>query len=258
MMETIDRNPNRHDIGELEESFRRLGKEMGLWRHGYALKCRCKQVFREFAFTGSNMLEIGCGKGLFCIWASIHGAKSVVGLEPLEDGAVETTEWYGEFNKIINELNISNIEMFPKRIQDFECEENIFDIVLSHGSINHLDENSCIHLLESSKARQAYLEIFRKVNRCMKNGGRLIIVEASNRNYFGDKGIRNPFAKTIEWNKHQTPEIWAELLSQCGFRKQKITWNSGTKLRYFRVYSINKKLSYFGRSSFRLEMTAVK
>lgn len=257
-MQSINEKNKSANNAELEKAFRKLGKKMGLWRHGYALNCRCKQLFRDFDFGGKNMLEIGCGKGLFCIWASIHGAKSVVGLEPLADGTTETTEWYGEFYKISNELNLSNIEMLPQKIQDFECEENIFDIILSHGSINHLDEKSCIRLRESPDARDAYLEIFRKLNRCMRNGGRLIIVEASNRNYFGDKGLRNPVAKTIEWHKHQGPEIWADLLLNCGFKDPKITWNSGTKLRYLRVYSISRTLSYFGRSSFRLEMTVAK
>lgn len=247
-------NDFKRKVSEKEKTFRILGKEMNLWKYGFALKYRCRQVFRDLSFNGKTMLEIGCGKGIFCIWAKIKGAENVIGLEPLSDGTVESSQVYKDFKKIKNKLDFKRVEMLPLKIQDFECEAGMFDIILSHGSINHLDEESCIKLKDNSEAKESYMNIFKKLNKILKNGGKLIIIECSNRNFFSDRGMKNPFAKTIEWHKHQEPEVWAELLTQCGFGNIKITWNSGRLLRYLRIYSIFRCLA-FRSSSFRLEMT---
>jgi len=45
------------------------------------------QIFEDFNFHGKNMLEIRCGKGIFCVWATIHGARHVIGLDPFEKGS---------------------------------------------------------------------------------------------------------------------------------------------------------------------------
>lgn len=37
-------------------------------------------------------------------------------------------------------------------------------------------------------------------------------------------GIRNPWAPSIEWNKHQPPGVWARLLENAGFRDPRIRW----------------------------------
>jgi SAM-dependent methyltransferase len=242
----------------LEQLLVDIGKKMGLWRRGLAFQKRCKQVFGDFDFNGKNMLEIGCGKGLFCIWASIHGANKVIGLEPLADGSIGSHQCYDDFDTIVGHLDLHGIEMLPTKIQDFDCNDSVFDIILSYQSLNHLDEESCIRLRDSTEARDAYQKIFGKLKILLKKGGKFVVVECSNRNFFGDLGFTNPFAKTIEWFKHQKPELWAELLFQCGFENPKISWNSGTKLRRFGVYSIPKVISYFWRSSFRLEMIVRK
>ena len=130
-------------------------------------------------------------------------------------------------------------------------------MVLSVASINHLDEKSCIALLDSPDAVRQYQNIFRNIAAMMRPGGKLIIMDAARRNLFGDLGVRNPLTPNIEWFKHQQPEFWAKLLSGCGFDDPNITWASGKLLRYARLTSIPKTLSYFGQSVFRLEMTRV-
>jgi SAM-dependent methyltransferase len=218
------------------ERLRKLGQEMGLWNHGFDFARFATQLFRDTDFRDKTMLEIGCGKGMLCLWAALHGAETV-GLEPMAEGCYDSSECL--------------------TVQGFQGPKNYFDVVLSLASINHLDEKSCITLLDSADAVREYQEIFRNIAAMMKPGGKLIIMDAARHNLFGDLGIRNPLTPNIEWFKHQQPEFWAKLLSGCGFGDPNITWASGKLLRYARLTSIPKTLSYFGQSVFRLEMTRI-
>jgi hypothetical protein len=127
--------------------------------------------------------------------------------------------------------------------------------VLSLASINHLDEASCINLRKDPEARKSYSAIFTSIAKMMKTGGRLIIVDCSSQNLFGQRGMKNFYAPTIEWFKHQPPETWVELLKECGFSDIKLSWMSFTPLRYLGIYSIPKLVSYCLGSTFRLEAT---
>ena len=243
---------------DLVEAVRQLGKQLGFWNHGFAYQHGCKRLFGDADFEDKSMLEIGCGKGIYCLWAKIHGAKHVVGLEPLAEGSLDSRKCYRDFDAIVKALNLENIEMLPLKIQDYKSPEGYFDVVLSVASVNHLDERNCIELRRSAEARNAYLAIFKELRRTMKDDGTVIIVDASSRNVFGDFGMKNPFQPDIEWFKHQTPEYWAELLSECGFTNPRISWLPGLWSRHLGIYTTSKAVAYFGSSLFRLEMRCAK
>ncbi len=236
---------------------RNLGKNMGLWKRGGQYFYQWKnQLFCNLEFSGKSMLDMGCGLGLNCIWASIHGAKPVIGLEPLEAGSGAVKKAFKVFTEIVNTLQLKDIEILPYKFQDYNIGPNYFDIVLMTASINHLDEESCIHLRDSSEAYSAYVSMFKKLRSIMKTGGKLIVTDCSNRNFFGDLGIKNPFEPNIEWRKHQQPKYWAKLLYECGFSNPQISWLSKPLLRHLGMPLRNALLSYFIDSVFRLEMTA--
>lgn len=238
------------------ERLRKLGQEMGIWNHGFDFARAATQLFRDIDFRGKTMLEIGCGKGMLCLWAALHGAETV-GLEPMAEGCYDSSECHKAFKLMAEKLDLPQATILPLTVQGFQGPKNYFDVVLSVASINHLNEKSCIALLDSPDAVREYQNIFRNIAAMMRPGGKLIIVDAARHNLFGDLGIRNPLTPNIEWFKHQQPEFWAKLLSGCGFGDPNITWASGKLLRYARLTSIPKALSYFGQSVFRLEMTRV-
>jgi len=240
------------------ERLRRVGQAAGLWNHGFALSGACRQIFRGIDLPGKSLLEIGCGKGVLCLWAALHGAREVVGLEPLAQGAFDSSECHKGFQAMANQLNLPQAQISPLTIQEYEVSPNRFDIVLSAASINHLDEENCIRLRESPLAIQAYERIFRHIAGMMKPGGTLIVVDAARRNVFGDLGLRNPMTPSIGWFKHQQPEYWASLLENCGFGQTNICWVSGRLLRYMGINALPKFLAYFGHSVFRLEMRRVR
>jgi SAM-dependent methyltransferase len=242
---------------EPAERIRLIGQKMGLWNHGFDFARFAKQLFGDIDFRDKAMLEIGCGKGILCLWAALHGAVDTAGLEPMAEGCYDSSECFQAFRSMAQQLHLPQARILPVTVQGFESPKNYFDVVLSVASINHLDEKSCVALRESPAAVREYKEIFRNIAAMMKPNGKLIIMDAARHNFFGDLGVRNPMSPNIEWFKHQQPEFWAELLSDCNFGNPDIQWTSGKLLRYARIKSLPKLLSYFGQSVFRLEMTRI-
>jgi len=237
------------------ERMRRPGQAMGLWDKEFNFELSCRQIFRGFDFRSKSMLEIGCGKGLFCFWAALQGAKEVIGLDQPAHNADEDQR---EFEALAEQLQLSQARISHCRFQEYNPAEDTFDIVLSVSSINFLDEKSCIRLRESPLAVMAYERIFRRMARMIKPGGKLIIMDAARHNFFGDLGFRNPASPCVDWFKHQQPEYWAQLLQNCGFGRADIRWTTGRFLRDMHISYLPKSLAYFGQSTFRLEMTRVR
>jgi SAM-dependent methyltransferase len=239
------------------ERIRLMGQKMGLWNHGFDFARFSRQLFGDMDFRNKTMLEIGCGKGMLCLWAAIHGARHVVGLEPLAEGAYDSSECHNAFRSMAQQLGLPQARILPQTVQAFDCPDNYFDVVLSVASINHLDEKNCVALGRSTEAEKEYQNIFRNIARMMKPGGKLIVIDAARRNFFGDLGLRNPMSPNIEWFKHQQPQYWSKLLSECGLGEPRICWSAGKLLRYAGLTRLPKALSYFGQSVFRLELTRV-
>ncbi len=212
-------------------------------------------LFGNQNFHNKTMLDIGGGNGIFSFYAACKGTNLSVVLEPLFEGSDKKTE--DTFIKIKQSLfNSKEVKLIRKTFQEYQPKDLKFDIILLHYSINHLDEDACIHLASDEKAQENYRKIFNKLFKISKPGTKLIITDCSNRNFFADLKIKNPFAPTIEWEKHQPPEVWLKLLESSGFREPKIKWLSFRQLRKFgKLFIGNRFMSYFLNSHFLLEMT---
>lgn len=263
------RSNNIQDREALKEKFREFGKRYGLWKPrslrwekrwepgiGFFNYCE-DMLFKGINFDGKCFLDVGCGDGLYVIWAAINGAKLAVGLEPLSDGSGTSKKKQDIFPMAIYFLGLANIERLAYKIQDFEYQVEPFDIVLMAASINHLDEQMCMELKYNIKAKETYLSLFKKLRTLLRTQGKLIITDCSNKNLWGDMGIKNIFARNINWNKHQSPKLWANLLTSAGFGFPKITWEVNHWLHYRGVPKVPWFISYLSTSHFRLEMTAI-
>lgn len=235
-----------------------VARRLGLLNGGVEYRNYCQAIFDHIEFRGKNVLEIGCGKGMMCLWAKIHGADRVVGLEPMAEGCYDSEKCYKDFSIMVGELGLENIEMLPVRLEDYRPLQDHFDIVLSLASINHLDEQSCIELRRSVTAHDRYVSLFNHLHDLMSVRGTLLVADATNRSLFSDVRVRNPFNPHIEWFKHQPPECWAQLLSECGFTNPRISWLSGPLLTHLGIATVPKAISYFHSSAFRLEMNCAE
>ena len=225
----------------------------GLYPNRGNLRFHLKTLFKGIALENKRVLDIGGGSGLHSFYAACMGAREVVCLEPETEGS--RSGLGAKFRKLGGILGYNQVKFEPVTFQAFEPAGKQFDIILLHNSINHLDEIACINLLNDEASRAIYLNICSKLSSLASGGAKLIVCDCSRYNFFALLRIKNPFAPTIEWNKHQAPEIWVNLLSQVEFINPSVRWTSFNTLRSpGRVLLGNKLLSYFLRSDFRFTM----
>ncbi len=236
----------------LENYFSAVIKE-GLYPNRGNLQFHLKTLFKDITLENKRALDIGGGSGLHSFYVACMGAKEVVCIEPETEGS---RSGMGEkFRKLGEILGQDHVRFEPVTFQAFEPGGKQFDVILLHSSINHLDETACINLLNSEASRAIYLDIFSKLSSLASDGAKLIVCDCSRYNVFALLRVRNPFAPTIEWHKHQAPEVWTDLLSQVGFTNPRVRWTAFNTLRApGRILLGNKLLSYFLRSHFHFTM----
>lgn len=209
-------------------------------------------LFKNIDFDNKTFLDIGGGRGLFGFYALCRGAKHATIIEPEFDGSTKGVE--DDFNLIKKSLNISNIQYVKDLLQDFKSDQK-FDVILLHNSINHLDEEACMILQNDAKAKEKYLNILRLIADLTNKNGELIICDCSRNSFFSDLGLKNPFARSIEWNKHQKPELWIDLLQQAGYSKVSLEWSSYNILKKIgRFFMGNRLMAYLTFSHFKIKM----
>jgi SAM-dependent methyltransferase len=237
--------PSVHDY--LAVMAEELGRNPGNLRFAH------EELFRGVPLAGRTVLDIGAGAGDASFYAASAGAARVVSLEPeaagSRGGAAE------RFARIRDRLGADNVELQGVTLQDYDAGGERFDVLVSMASINHLDEEACVRLEHDLEARNRYAEILAKLASLAGTGADLIVCDATPHNLFPRLGLRNPITPTIEWEKHQPPQLWAELLADAGFRDPEIKWLSFNTLR--RPGSLllgNRFASYLLMSTFRLRM----
>jgi hypothetical protein len=211
-------------------------------------------LFKDVDITGMSLIDIGGGCGIFAFFAAINGAKDVVVMEPeVEGSSAGMKKGFDDLKALL--CSPENISWTGETLQSYDRVGDKFDIVLMHNSINHLDEESCVVLHENANAQVSYQKIFTRLKYISSLGATYIICDCSNRNLFGDIGLRNPMAKSIEWHKHQPPEVWAALLKKEGFSSRHIEWTTPSFLgRVGRSFFGSKVIAYLWSSHFRLTM----
>jgi len=223
----------------------------GLYSTKGRLQFQMETLFEGIDFTNKRVLDIGAGFGLYSFYMAFRGAKKVVCLEPEAGGSSRRV--IDKFHKLANLLKCDNVELKPLTLQAFEAEGEKFDVILLYNSVNHLDETACITLLRESKSKAVYKELFSTIYSLSNEGAKLIICDCSKYNFFALLRIRNPIASTIEWHKHQSPKLWANLLGEAGFVNPKTRWSSFNGLRKLgRILIGNKLMAYFLTSHFCL------
>ena len=239
-----------------ENQLIQYGKQKGWWRNGMAFRYHFKnQLFNGVSLEGRKVLDVGCGNGRFAMWAAAAGASEVVGLEPSIEGS-RGKVIADQFQDGISAVGLDNARLQEVTFQDFESQKSYWDVILLNNSINHLDEDACITLLEKDESRQAFLDIMNKLREIIVPGGDVIITDCSNKNYYGDRGEQSPFAPTIEWHKHQPPEVWASLMEECGFKDPIISWPGPARYMFLSPLFGGEKRAYKKGSVFHIRMTA--
>ena len=240
-MEVLDRY---FALAETEWPVRRPGN----------LRFYLDQLFEGIDLQGARVLDIGAGGGRYTFYAAAAGAARVVALEP--EAAGSATGIATRFEQVRERLGVDSVELRNATLQDFDPGDERFDVLFMHASINHLDEPATMRLHTDESARQVYRELFAKLAGMSADGAKLVASDASRHNLFAKLPIRNPLHPTIEWDKHQPPEVWIELLREAGFSEPRVRWSTPNSLRRpGRILLGNRAAAWLTEGSFRLTMT---
>ena len=234
------------------EAYFRLLRVLGETRSEAATGSFLESVFGNIDVRGKRVVDIGGGDGMYSYCAALRGAAEVVCLEPGAEGAEGWTANTAE--RLRAEMPHLPVRRVAKTLQEFEDAAG-FDVFLSIASINHLDEPACERLHADPAARATYRNVFRRLERLARPGARIIIMDCTRHNFFAALGMKNPLCRTIEWHKHQPPQVWAALLREAGFAAPAVRWEPLYGLgRPGRRLLANRFAAFFTKSVFRLEM----
>ena len=89
----------------------------------------------------------------------------------------------------------------------------------------------------------------------LESGGRFIAIDCSRYNAFDMLGLKNPFMPDIEWEKHQSPYQWRDMLLEVGFIEPEIRWTALNTLGApGRLLMNNPVISFLTVSHFRVSV----
>jgi len=231
------------------EIFEQISGLIGGRKTPQHIEYNCRQAFGDVDLVGKNVLDIGAGEGVLSAYAA-QFAKHVTAIEPEAAGS---TEGYSSTIKHIKKrLGLANFELFEGIVQNFDSGERKYDVVLMHNSVNHLDEPMCEQLLYSCEAKNVYRNIFKHIASMMSPGAKLIIADCTRYNFFRMIHMKHPITPQIEWEKHQAPRTWVDLLEPLGFVKEELSWTVAYPLRKFSLLLSNRIAAFFLFSHFRL------
>ena len=218
------------------------------------LQFKLNSLFKNVKLAEKEVLDVGGGSGLLSFYAAVKGAKKVVCLEP--EFAGSTSGIIKKFYDLRRDFPVSlPVELRTQTLQEHlqEAGAEMYDVVIMHNSINHLNEEATINLLKNNDCYKTYLTIFENVFRIMKRGGILIVTDCSCKNFFNDIGVKNVLAPSLEWHKHQKPGTWIKLFKAAGFRNSTVKWLTPHRLGKPGTYIFgNPFMAYMTASNFKV------
>ena len=188
------------------------------------LRFQMQYLYGSLPLRGARVLDIGGGEGLHSFYAVSRGAESAVILEPQGDGGDQ--QMNAAFASLKAALECDVVHLYRTRLQDYPPSEEQYDLIFIQDAINHFDERACISLRSSQRSREIYQELFHAIARLLRPGGLLSMSDCSSRNLFPAIGLKNPFDRNIEWQKHQPPQEWIKLAICAGLEARSIRWSS--------------------------------
>jgi len=217
-------------------------------KHSTRLVSRLKYCFDlhfdSLSVENRSVLEIGAGRGYLAALCLARGACRVVALDPEKDGSTKGVN--EQFTSLTESVALGNgIEYLPMSLEKFILtgRKETFDYILMCNMINHIDEDAVVrlHLPDANQERKRYIRTFEEIRNLLAKTGVLLISDVGRYNFWNSIGLRFPACHTIEWHKHQNPNVWEAILSEAGFASSIVKWLPLYCLHYFKAI-VGRKL----------------
>lgn len=219
---TATQSANHSQEGTPVDVFELAARLVG-YSNGTRYRVRGQHLFAGVPLQGTRVLEVGCGRGAWAIWAALHGAEKAVGIEPEAEGSTRGT--FEAFGDNVARLGLQQkVEGHRTSLQAFSPPTQI-DVVVMYNVINHLDEDAVVMLHRDENMVRRYVDILRGVRAMMSDRGSVIVADCGRSNLWARLGMKSPFAPTIEWTKHQNPRVWIRIFQAAGFRPIASRWS---------------------------------
>jgi hypothetical protein len=192
-------------------------------RRGFiGLNWHCRELLAGVDPRGGHALEIGAGDGMISLWLLHAGARSVVSLEPEGDGSTNGVGARAAAHR--RALGLDGDWTWRAETLQAYAPDRAFRVIVSQNSVNHLDEDACVHLLDDASARARYRSIFGRLRDILEPGGSLVVADCARANHWARLFGSSPWAPQIEWHKHQEPETWAAIMDEAGLAPVSVRW----------------------------------
>ena len=213
-----------------------------------------QRLLAGYDVRGKRVLDLGCGGGEISEYFALAGAKQVIGVDPAGAGGDERA--LVALPERIRRLGLDNCAFLPLPFTQGLFGAGSFDLLFLHSSINHLHEVTS-DLRRDPAARQIYANLFAEMFRITAPGGLIVISDCARSNLFAwlvRRGLRHPIPgmEAIEWDKHQEPEIWEQLLGRVGFVRVSRSWYVPFPLRRLRRLADNYLFNFCTFSYFTI------
>lgn len=211
-------------------------------KYGRCFICRLKHRFNHhfgsLDLENRRVLEIGAGPGHLAALCLARGASRVVALDPESDGSTKGVN--KQFALLTESVAMGDsIEYLPISLENFIATGNkeTFDYILMCNVINHINEDAVkrLHLPDADRERKQYVRTFEEIHNLLSGTGILLASDVGRYNFWNSIGLRFPTCRTIEWDKHQDPDVWKILLAKAGFESINVKWLALYRLRHFKA-----------------------
>ena len=206
-------------------------------------------IYRDIDLDNKKILDIGGGNGL----ASFHALDSSTSssawvVDPIAEGSNDLMfEQYDSMKKNYDPDRIAFHRDYVDTLQD----PDTFDIIVMHNTINHIGEDILEDIPHNNDAYVEYVRRLKKILDRLSSNGILIVADCGSKNFFGQIGLKSPFAPSIDWHLHCEPGVWKEMIEEIGFSHIKTKWTARREFGSFgNFFLANRVCSYFLNSHF--------
>ncbi len=205
--------------------------------------------FQNYSLRGKDILDFGCGSGLFSLYGVLMGnVKSVVSIDEFE-GRGSAKESYERLQLILKKFQLTNnIHLIKANGMIYDFGEDQFDIIYFSYVLHHLFPKS------KRNDKSEIVAFFKKLKGLLKTEGILIIREVMAHNFTEYLPNRLKIFP-VRWDTKRNNTEWKELLYEAGFRHVLTRFYVPFYLHYFpfKLLLSNKLASYFLTSRYVLE-----